>query len=62
VGVRVTHDALLGRAEVYRVTGVNGGNGGCTGPARAPDLALAATNAFTATLPAQSITVFVLRQ
>jgi hypothetical protein len=60
-GVRITHDAGFSHAEVYTVTGANGGSGGCSGPTRGADLPLPATNAFAATLPPQSITVFVLK-
>jgi hypothetical protein len=59
-GVAIKHNATFGRAQVYRVTGVNGGAGGCTGPSRQADVVITATNAFTASLPPQSVTVFVL--
>jgi hypothetical protein len=49
------------RAEVYRITGVNGGAGGCTGPARQTDLSITQTNAFTTSLPPLSVTVLVLK-
>lgn len=48
-------------AQVYRVTGQNGGSGGCTGPARQSDISLKATNAFNVGLPPQSVSVLVLR-
>jgi hypothetical protein len=60
--IRVTHTTRFRRVEVWRVTGTNGGAGGCT-RVRQPDLAIpdAATNAFKVTLPAQSAHVLVLR-
>jgi len=61
-GLAIKHNARFARAEAYRVTGVNGGSGGCTGPARQADVAISLANAFNATLPPQSVTVFVLRQ
>lgn len=60
-GLSITHNADFGRAEVYQITGINGGGGGCTGPVREPDVAITSTNAFNASLPAQSVTVFVLK-
>jgi len=61
VGFRIKHDAQFGRAEVYRITGTNGGAGGCTGPTRQADVSIAAVNAFAASLPPLSVTVLVLR-
>jgi O-glycosyl hydrolase len=60
-GLRLTHNVAFSKAEVYRITGANGGAGGCSGPVRQPDVTIASTNAFNASLPAQSVTVFVLK-
>lgn len=60
VGFAIEHDAAFRTAQVYRVTGQNGGSGGCTGPSRQTDIALTGTNAFNAALPPQSVTVLVL--
>lgn len=60
---RLRHQAQRG-VQVgggLRVTGQNGGSGGCTGPARQADVAIAATNALNVALPPQSITVLVLK-
>lgn len=60
-GFQVTHNAQFSTAEVYRITGANGTAPSITGPARQADITLTATNAFTASLPSQSITIFVLK-
>jgi len=59
-GIALTHDVAFHTAQVWRLTGVNGGAGGCTGPTRQADVALTQTNAFNVSLPAQSVTVLVL--
>lgn len=61
VGFTIKHSATFKTAQVYRVTGQNGGSGGCTGPTPQADISLTATNAFNAGLPPQSVTVFVLK-
>lgn len=61
VGFAIKHNATFKTAEVYRVTGQNGGSGGCSGPSRQADIGIAATNAFNAALPPQSVTVLVLK-
>lgn len=60
-GLKITHTKAFGTAEVWQVTGTNGGAGGCTAPVRKADISLPLTNAFNATVPAQSVTVFVLK-
>ncbi|HEY2031711.1 MAG TPA: glycoside hydrolase family 44 protein [Myxococcales bacterium] len=59
-GIALTHDVAFHTAQVWRLTGTNGGAGGCTGPTRQADVTLTATNAFNVTLPVQSVTVLVL--
>jgi hypothetical protein len=59
-GLKITHTKAFSTAEVWQVTGVNGDPGGCTAPTRKTDIA-PQTNAFNASLPAQSVTVFVLK-
>lgn len=61
MGFAIKHNATFRTAQVYRVTGQNGGSGGCGGPSRQADISIAATNAFNAALPPQSITVLVLK-
>jgi hypothetical protein len=60
VAFQVKHAAAFSKAEIYRVTGTNGGAGGCSGPARQADVPITVTNAFKAPLPPQSVTVVVL--
>jgi hypothetical protein len=62
-GLSVKHTRLFGRAELYRVTASTADplQPGCTAPVRQPDTVLALRNAFLATLPPLSISVFVLR-
>jgi Glycoside hydrolase family 44 len=60
-GLKITHTKAFSTAEVWQVTGANGGAGGCTAPVRQADIALPVTNGFNASLPAQSVTVFVLK-
>lgn len=60
-GLKITHTKAFNTAEVWRVTGTNGGLGGCTAPTRQADVTLTATNAFNASLPAQSVSVIVLK-
>ncbi len=60
-GLRVTATVRFGSASVYRVTGVNGGAGGCTLARAGADLPITKVNAWTATLPPQSVTIFQLR-
>jgi hypothetical protein len=61
VGLRIRHNATFTRAEAYRVTGTNGGSGGCTGPVRQADVSITLTNAVQVSLPPQSVTVLVLK-
>jgi hypothetical protein len=60
-GLKITHTKAFSTAEVWQVTGVNGDPGGCTAPTRQADISLPVTNGFNASLPAQSVTVFVLK-
>jgi hypothetical protein len=60
-GLKITHTKAFSTAEVWRVTGTNGGAGSCTAPVRRADIALPLTDAFNATVPTQSVTVFVLK-
>ena len=60
VAFRVTHTATFARAHVYRITGTNGVSAAVVGPTPAADIVLPTTNAFVTSLPAQSITTFVL--
>lgn len=69
-GLQITHTVRFATAQVWQVTGTNGGTTGttgttaagtCTGPTRKADVALSLTNALNLTLPAQSITVVVLK-
>jgi hypothetical protein len=61
VEFKVIHTAKLAKAERYQVTGGNGERPSVVGPAKLADLRLQEGNAFTASLPAQSITVFLLK-
>jgi hypothetical protein len=61
VGFAVTHTASFKTVERYQTTGDNGVKASITGPSRLADIAIQQTNSFNASLPAQSITVFVLK-
>jgi len=69
VVLKVKHEATFTTAEVYRIDrGADFGQRGwspmaatCTGPTRQADVKLTAGNAFTPSLPPQTITVLVLK-
>jgi hypothetical protein len=54
-GLRISHGVRFGHAEVWRLTSAS------PAPVRDADLALAATNAAVASLPAMTVTTLVLR-
>ena len=56
------HAGPFAKVEVWQMSGSNGGAGGCTGLVRQADLPLSGPASFFATLPAQSISVLVLRR
>jgi len=55
----VTDASAFSTATPYSVTGANGGAGGCSGPTEQAAVSVSG-NQFSATLPAQSVTVFSL--
>jgi hypothetical protein len=57
-GFQVRHTVAFTKAEVYRLTG---SVGACSGPTRQSDVPITLVNAFVTSLPAQSVTVFVLK-
>jgi O-glycosyl hydrolase len=53
-GIRVTHTAAFGKAQVYRLSGT------ATAPVRDADINITNTNAFLYSMPAMSVSTLVL--
>lgn len=59
-GFQIAHPTAFKRANVYQITGQNGINASILGPRRIEDIAISGKT-FSASLPAQSITIFELK-